>query len=257
MNAVVNKITETDVGRRGDAPPSAARRLALEARVSALRQRYAELDGAELLKAMIEDEFVDRLALVSSFGAESAIPLHMVSRIKPDLPIIFLDTRKLFGETIRYRDDLIAKLGLTGLRVIRPDPDEIKKEDANGLLWARTPDACCALRKTRPLTKALEDFDAWVTGRKHFHSETRSSLPTIEHDGRHVKINPLVKWSAEKIRGYMTDHDLPPHPLVEDGFLSIGCMPCTRRVEAGEDVRAGRWSGIAKTECGIHLGENI
>lgn len=256
MNAVVNKVNGTQVTGR-DAPPSASARLALEARVNALRAAYSDLDGEELLRAMIEDEFVDGLALVSSFGAESAVLLHMVSRIKPDLPIIFLDTRKLFGETIRYRDELVAKLGLTGLRVIRPDQDEVKREDGNGLLWARDPDACCALRKTRPLTKALAGFEAWVTGRKHFHSENRSNLPTIEHDGRHVKINPLVKWSAEKIRDYMKANDLPPHPLVEDGFLSIGCMPCTRRVEAGEDVRAGRWSGIAKTECGIHLGENI
>ncbi len=232
-------------------------RAALDIRVAALRERFGELDGEELLRAAIESEFIDRIALVSSFGAESAVLLHMVSRIKPDLPIIFLDTRKLFGETLRYRDELTAKLGLTGIRNIRPDDEDVKKEDGNGLLWAREPDACCALRKTRPLTKALAGFDAWITGRKHFHSATRSALPTVEHDGRHVKLNPLVTWNGEKIRAYMKEHDLPLHPLVADGFLSIGCMPCTRRVEAGEDVRAGRWSGIAKTECGIHLGENI
>jgi phosphoadenosine phosphosulfate reductase len=256
MNAIPNAVADTKAVN-GVAPQPAPSRMELDARVEALRQKFGDLDGEDLLRAAIEDEFVDRLALVSSFGAESAVLLHMVSRIKPDLPIVFLDTRKLFGETIRYRDDLIAKLGLTGLRVIKPDQDEVKKEDSNGLLWARDPDACCALRKTRPLTKALAGFDAWVTGRKHFHSENRAGLPTIEHDGRHVKINPLVKWSAEKIRDYMKAHELPSHPLVDDGFLSIGCMPCTRRVEAGEDVRAGRWSGIAKTECGIHLGENI
>jgi len=250
MNAVVNK-------KVGEGAGPAEKRVVLDARVAALRKAYTDLDGEELLRAMIESEFVDRIALVSSFGAESAVLLHMVSRIKPDLPIIFLDTRKLFGETMRYRDDLIAKLGLTGIRTIKPDAGEVEKEDGNGLLWARDPDACCALRKTRPLNRALAEFDAWVTGRKHFHSENRSSLPTIEHDGKHVKLNPLVKWNAAKIRDYMTAHDLPPHPLVEDGFLSIGCMPCTRRVESGEDVRAGRWSGIAKTECGIHLGENI
>jgi phosphoadenosine phosphosulfate reductase len=248
MSVLAKSLNGSEAGRD---------KAALEARVAALRERYADLDGEDLLQAMIEDEFADGLALVSSFGAESAVLLHMVSCIKPDLPVIFLDTRKLFGETLRYRDDLIAKLGLTGLRVIKPDKAEVKTEDGNGLLWARDPDACCALRKSRPLNRALEGFDAWVTGRKHFHSETRAGLPTIEHDGRHVKINPLVKWSAEKIRDYMKAHDLPPHPLVADGFLSIGCMPCTRKVETGEDVRAGRWSGIAKTECGIHIGENI
>jgi phosphoadenosine phosphosulfate reductase len=245
------------VAKALDGSQASQDKAVLEARVAALRERYGDLDGEDLLRVLIKDEFVGALALVSSFGAESAVLLHMVSRIKPDLPVIFLDTRKLFGETLRYRDDLIAKLGLTGLRVVKPDENEVKKEDGNGLLWAREPDACCALRKTRPLNKALEGFDAWVTGRKHFHSEGRAGLPTIEHDGRHVKINPLVKWSAEKIRDYMKAHDLPAHPLVADGFLSIGCMPCTRRVETGEDVRAGRWSGIAKTECGIHLGENI
>ena len=256
MSAVLNSVADTEPGEAPAARPAPSR-PELEARVAALRQVYESKDGEELLRAMIEDEFVCGIALVSSFGAESAVLLHMVSEIKPDLPVIFLDTRKLFGETVRYRDELIAKLGLTGLRIIRPDGEEVKKEDANGLLWARNPDACCALRKTRPLTKALEGFGAWVTGRKHFHSENRANLPTIEHDGRHVKINPLVKWTAEQIRDYMKAHDLPHHPLVADGFLSIGCMPCTRRVEAGEDVRAGRWSGIAKTECGIHLGENI
>ena len=253
MSAVLNRKAVSD-GQQDTVLPG---RTALDARVTALRERFGDLDGEELLRAMIDGEFVDRIALVSSFGAESAVLLHMVSRIKPDLPIIFLDTRKLFGETLRYRDDLVAKLGLTGIRNIRPDEEDVKKEDANGLLWAREPDACCALRKTRPLTKALAEFDAWITGRKHFHSSTRSALPTIEHDGKHVKFNPLVKWDGEKIRAYMKEHDLPHHPLVADGFLSIGCMPCTRRVEAGEDVRAGRWSGIAKTECGIHLGENI
>jgi len=249
MSAVLNEKRVSE-----EAPDG---RAALEARVSALREQFGDLDGEDLLRAMIDSDVIDRIALVSSFGAESAVLLHMVSRIKPDLPVIFLDTRKLFGETLRYRDDLIAKLGLTGIRTIRPDEDEVKAQDGNGLLWARDPDACCALRKTRPLNKALDEFDAWITGRKHFHSEGRAALPTIEHDGKHVKLNPLVKWNAEKISAYMKEHDLPPHPLVAEGFLSIGCMPCTRRVEAGEDVRAGRWSGIAKTECGIHLGENI
>jgi phosphoadenosine phosphosulfate reductase len=256
MSAVLNTVVNRDAVAPTPVRPVPSR-SELDARVAALRQKYDGKDGEDLLRAMIEDEFLDGIALVSSFGAESAVLLHMVSQIKPDLPVIFLDTRKLFGETLRYRDDLMAKLGLTGLRVIRPDGEELTKEDSNGLLWARNPDACCALRKTRPLTKALAGFDAWITGRKHFHSENRAGLPTIEHDGRHVKINPLVKWSAEKIRDYMKAHDLPQHPLVAEGFLSIGCMPCTRRVEAGEDVRAGRWAGIAKTECGIHLGENI
>src|SRR5690606_23914214 len=130
-------------------------------------------------------------------------------------------------------------------------------EDRNGLLWTRNVDACCALRKVRPLARAMEGFDAWITGRKRFQSDTRAAIPLVEKSGRKFKVNPLAEWTPEAIAAYMTAHDLPPHPLVADGFLSIGCMPCTRAVQPGESARAGRWAGLEKTECGIHIGENI
>lgn len=229
----------------------------LTARRDALDAEYGDLPTEELLRATIEREFPGRICLVSSFGAESAILLDMVARIDVALPVIFLDTKKLFGETLKYRDTLVSLLGLKDVRTITPDAADIGAKDPNGLLWARDADACCALRKTRPLARALKDFDAWITGRKQFQTITRAKLRPVECDRTHIKINPLATWSAADIESYMKTRDLPPHPLVADGFLSIGCMPCTRRVAPGEDARAGRWAGIAKTECGIHLGENI
>ena len=177
----------------------------------------------------------------------------MVSEIAPALPVLFLDTEKLFGETLRYRDQLVGRLGLTGVRDIHPDQAEIAVEDPNGSLWLRQPDRCCHLLKVVPLEKALHGFDAWITGRKRFQGESRSMLEAVEAKDGRTKINPLVLWSAADIERYLTDHDLPRHPLVADGYLSIGCMPCTDRVAPGEDARAGRWRGRDKDECGIHL----
>lgn len=234
-----------------------AERISGEARLAHLRVLYAGAEAETLLDAMIRHEFAGKIALVSSFGAESAVLLHLVAKVEPSLPIIFLDTHKLFGETLRYRDDLQKRLGLTNILTIEPEPLEVEAEDRNGLLWTRNVDACCALRKVRPLARAMEEFDAWITGRKRFQSDTRAAIPLVEKSGRKFKVNPLAEWTPEAITTYMTAHDLPPHPLVADGFLSIGCMPCTRAVQPGESARAGRWAGLEKTECGIHIGENI
>lgn len=234
-----------------------AERVSGEARLAHLRALYAGAEAETLLEAMIRREFSGKIALVSSFGAESAVLLHLVAKVDPGLPIIFLDTHKLFGETLRYRDDLQKRLGLTNILTIEPDPVEVEAEDRNGLLWTRNVDACCALRKVRPLARTMEGFDAWITGRKRFQSDTRAAIPLVEKSGRKFKVNPLAEWTPEAIAAYMTAHDLPPHPLVADGFLSIGCMPCTRAVQPGESARAGRWAGLEKTECGIHIGENI
>lgn len=214
-------------------------------------------EAGDLVAVMIKQLFPGKIALVSSFGAESSVLLHMAAAADPATPVILLDTRKLFGETLRYRDALIAELGLKDVRAIRPDPDEIIEQDRSGLLWTRDTEACCALRKKRPMKLALEGFDAWITGRKRFQTETRAGLEVIEREGGQFKINPLAGWSAEDVDAYMTKHDLPRHPLVGDGFPSIGCMPCTRRIRAGEGQRAGRWAGHDKSECGIHIGEGI
>lgn len=210
------------------------------------------LDADSVLRLTLTAFPPGRIALVSSFGSESAVLLHLVSRIDPTVPVILLDTGKLFGETLRYSSMLKSALGLTDIRPVEPDPAEVGAEDARGTLWLRNPDACCALRKVRPLSRALAPFQAWISGRKRYQAATRSRLPLVEPAGGLVKINPLADWSRTDIEAYLDRHALPRHPLEEDGFQSIGCMPCTDRVAPGEDGRAGRWRGLDKTECGIH-----
>jgi phosphoadenosine phosphosulfate reductase len=229
--------------------------LGAQQRAEALRLSHGGIEGPELLRAMILSAFPGKIALVSSFGAEAAVLLDLVAAIDPATPVIFLDTGKLFGETLRYRDRLIAHLGLTDVRSIRPDTRALLARDPEGLLWKQNPDACCAVRKTEPMQRALAPFDAWITGRKRYQSASRAGLETIEASGAHVKINPLVSWTEADLEAHLAARDLPRHPLVEDGYLSIGCMPCTDRVPVGGNARDGRWAGLDKTECGIHLGE--
>ncbi|MES2896827.1 MAG: phosphoadenylyl-sulfate reductase [Pseudomonadota bacterium] len=205
-----------------------------------------------VLESAVE-AFGDRLALVSSFGAESVVLLHMISKIKPDTPVLFLDTGMLFGQTLDYRKTLAAKLGLTDVRDLRPHYQDLATTDPDAKLWQTDTDACCNIRKVIPLDRALADFDAWITGRKRFHGGDRLSLPVVEPAETQVKFNPLANWGKAELDAYMAEHDLPAHPLVAQGFPSIGCWPCTKPVEEGEDVRAGRWAGQDKTECGIHV----
>ena len=207
-----------------------------------------------VLEAMIHDRFAGKIALVSSFGTESAILLHMIAQIDKATPVIFLDTGKLFPETLAYRDQLVARLGLTDVRAIRPSGKQLAAYDPDGRLWQRDPDLCCAIRKTNPLDGALEGFEAWITGRKRSQGGTRTDMNMVDAgpDGR-VTVNPLAFWSDAQLDVYFETHDLPRHPLQSEGYASIGCATCTQRVQAGEDKRAGRWAGLDKTECGIHM----
>jgi phosphoadenosine phosphosulfate reductase len=220
-----------------------------------LRQAYGAQDGLALLRSLLrEGPLAGRTALVSSFGAESVVLLDMVATVDRSTPVIFLDTGKLFGETNEYREELTALLGLTDVRVVTPAPRDLLVHDPKGGLWQRDPDRCCEIRKTAPLDGALSRFAAWISGRKRFQGGLRSSLPTIEGDpasGR-IKLNPLAPWSADDVERYRQLRNLPAHPLAAEGYGSIGCYPCTRRVAAGEDPREGRWWGLDKTECGIH-----
>jgi phosphoadenosine phosphosulfate reductase len=215
---------------------------------------FKALTAECVLEQAIESDFAGRIALVSSFGTESAILLHMVSRIDRDLPVVFLDTGKLFPETLAYRDRLVAQLGLTNVRSIRPSGKQLAAFDPDGRLWSHDPDLCCAIRKTNPLDAALEGFDAWITGRKRAQGGQREALRHRERgpDGR-ITINPLADWDDEMIADYFARHDLPHHPLEPQGYGSIGCATCTVKTLPGEDRRSGRWAGLAKTECGIHL----
>ncbi len=221
---------------------------------SRLESRFARLKATSLLRLAIEDLYPGRIALVSSFGADAAALLHMVSRVDPATPVIFVDTGQHFPETLAYRDMLCETLGLTNVASVQPRAETVAREDPEKFLFASDPDRCCEIRKVRPLAEAIEGYDAWITGRKGFQSATRASLPLFEAEGERVKVNPLVGWSASDVLNYIAEAGLPRHPLVAKGFPSIGCLPCTGRVEPGEDERAGRWRGRGKTECGIHLG---
>jgi phosphoadenosine phosphosulfate reductase len=181
--------------------------------------------------------------------------LHLIAQIDPSVPVIFLNTGKLFGETLRYRDRLQEKLGLTDVRAIGPHPDDTRTLDNDGTLWSRDPDSCCNFRKVLPLRRAMAPFEAEITGRKRFQTLARTGMAPLELNGTRFVVNPLWSWSLEDLKNHILAHDLPRHPLVEDGFLSIGCMPCTQRVKDGESYRSGRWAGSDKDECGIH--ENI
>ncbi len=214
---------------------------------------HRKSDAQTILRHALDDVQIGPIALVSSFGAESVVLLHMVAQIDTATPVIFLDTEMLFPETLTYQRQVSEQLGLTDLRVITPDRNAVLVEDVDGILHQADTDACCDLRKTRPLEEALRDFGGWITGRKRFQGGQRAALPLFEKEGRKIKINPLADWNPQDIAAYMTKHALPRHPLVAQGYPSIGCMPCTTRVSAHEDPRAGRWRDSDKTECGIHF----
>ena len=217
-----------------------------------LGAKFARMDTPELMRLAIEDLFPGRIALVSSFGADSAVLLHMVAQIDKTTPVLFIDTRVLFAETLSYRDELVTHLGLSNVITLGPKQALLAVEDPENFLWASNPGRCCEIRKVLPLAEALEGFDAWISGRKRFQSHTRGALALFEEEGGRVKVNPLAHWQAVEIRDYLETFDLPRHPLVAKNYFSIGCIPCTSSVKPGEDPRAGRWRGSGKVECGLH-----
>lgn len=244
-----------EAARRIDRLDTAPRFTAADA--EALNVRFADTPTKDMLAAVLAEGLAGRIAAVSSFGAESAVLLHLIASVDPSVPVLFLDTGKHFPETLAYRDEIAARLGLTNLINLTPGHDLLAKKDESGLRWSYDPDGCCEIRKVLPLARALDQFDASFTGRKGFQSATRAGLPRFELDqtdlaGR-LKVNPLVDWSSDQIQSYFAATGLPPHPLVAQGYPSIGCMPCTSKVAPGEDPRSGRWKGWDKTECGIHV----
>ena len=217
-----------------------------------LAGKMASLDTPALLRFAVEDLFPGKIALVSSFGADSVVLLHMTAQIDKALPVLFLETGVLFPETLAYRDRLIEHLDLRNVINIRPNDEQLASEDPETFLWSSNPDRCCEIRKVIPLARALDGYEAWITGRKRFQAATRRSLPVFELEERRMKVNPLANWSGAQILGYLDAHRLPRHELVAQGYPSIGCIPCTSKVRPGEDARSGRWRGKAKVECGLH-----
>jgi len=223
-----------------------------QADADALNARFAGVDAASMLRALFVDGLLGRVAVVSSFGTESAVLLHLVAQADPTVPVIFVDTLKMFQETLDYREELTERFGLVNSSVVQPDPAVLAEKDASGLRWSYDPDGCCEIRKVEPLKRAKRGLDSWISGRKAFQSITRQNLPRFEIEDGRLKINPLGDWTKDDLEAYFEAHDLPRHPLEAQGFLSVGCEPCTSPVAAGEDPRAGRWRGWDKTECGIH-----
>jgi len=215
-------------------------------------KRLSFFDGIDILEPLVKHHFRDRIALVSSFGAESAVLLHMAAQVDRDIPVIFLDTQKLFWETIAYRSKLVDLLGLTNIRIHKPDADNVRLLDPDGELHKSNPDMCCNIRKTQPLQEALSGFDAWISGRKRYHGGGRVNLPTLEEADGRLKVEPLARFTATDLNAYMDHYQLPAHPLVAEGYRSIGCVPCTVKGGSSDNPRAGRWAGQSKEECGIH-----
>ena len=224
---------------------------------NAILEAYAGLEGRALISAFARD-FKGRIALLSSFGAESSVLLHMLSEADRNIPVIFLDTLKLFPETTSYRDKLVRELGLRDVRVVQPNVADLEDQDPAGGLHVSNPDRCCNIRKTLPMEKAFREFDVMISGRKRFHGATRADLQHIGFDETRVKIEPLAAFSALDLRNYMVTHQLPSHPLKLAGYHSIGCMPptCTTMGGSADNPREGRWMGKEKTECGIHFSSN-
>lgn len=227
----------------------------LREKAASLNAAYRHHSAIAVLARALHDPDVGQLALVSSFGAESVVLLHMVALARRETPVIFLETGMLFTETLVYQQELAERLGLRDMRLIRPNEAAARAQDPAAMLHHSDPDACCALRKTLPLQGALEGFDGWITGRKRYQGGTRATLEffEVEESTNRLKVNPLAHWQQGDARTYIEENRLPRHPLVAQGYPSIGCMPCTSPVRPGEDERAGRWKGREKTECGIHF----
>lgn len=223
------------------------------AEAETLEALYAHLKPQEIIARAARDHFSGGIAAVSSFGADSAVLLHMIAEVDRKMPVIFLDTGKHFEETLQYRDALAADFGLTDIRVMTPDPEALTRLDPQGILHQSNTDACCDIRKVEPMARAVAPFRAWLTGRKRHQAATRSAMPVFENVGGRIRINPLARWTTADQADYMRAHALRSNPLVAYGYLSIGCFPCTQPVQAGDDERSGRWAGHAKVECGIHL----
>lgn len=221
--------------------------------INELNEKLQNASPIDVLEISIKKLYSGQIALVSSFGAESAILLHLVSQIDPYLPVIFVDTGKLFPETLEYRNKIIEQFGLKNVQTVGPDQNDLDLHDPEGNLWERDTDQCCHIRKVTPYNNALKPYVAHISGRKKFQNENRASLNFFQQEGEFIQVNPLINWSAKELAAYVIEHELPRHPLVAQGYPSIGCAPCTSSVKEGEDPRAGRWRGQDKTECGIHF----
>jgi phosphoadenosine phosphosulfate reductase len=213
-----------------------------------------ELAGASAIEVLqwADDVLGDSWCVTSSM-ADAVVP-HLASRVRPGVEVVFLDTGYHFAETIGTRDAVAATLPVT-VRTITPR-QTVTEQDAEfgARLYERNPDQCCALRKVEPLRRALSGYRGWASGLRRDESRSRADVKVVEWDARRsmVKLNPIAAWTQQDVDAYIVDNGVIVNPLLFDGYGSIGCGPCTRRIKPGEDLRAGRWAGLSKTECGIH-----
>ncbi len=227
--------------------------------IDELNTNFEKKQPQEIIKWAIE-EFSDRLALTSSFGPESGTLLHMVSQIDKNVKVLFLETGYHFPDTLQYRDQLVDFLGLSNVVDLRANSerkDKIVKE-YDGVPYEKNPDLCCQINKVEPLDEALKDQDAWISGIRRRQTDFRKSIQIIEeYEGEIYKISPLANFTSRDAWWYLKEHKVPQHPLFDKGYLSIGCWPCTRPVQEGDDERSGRWAGKSKQECGIHTFKEV
>ncbi len=218
-------------------------------------RHYLERQSPQAILRWGFDMFGPDIAMATGFGPSGVVLMHMLARLRPGATVFYLDTGLLFDETYALRDALAERYGI---RFARVEPELTVDEQAavhGEALWERHPDRCCNIRKVQPLKRYLAGRSAWITGIRRDQVATRANAGVVEWDRAHglVKLNPLAHWTEEELWTYIHIHELPYNPLHDQGYPSIGCWPCTRAVAPGEDVRAGRWAGRAKTECGIHL----
>ena len=226
-----------------------------------LNQRFETAAPEDIVRWALAEAGLGRIAIASAFQAEGTCLIHMATRVVPDVPILFLETGFHFAETLAFKERLTEQLGLNVVDLVGEYTVERQTEEFGPRLYERDPKLCCQLNKVAPFDRALRGFDAWLTSMRRDSAWTRRNTPIVSQtefeDGTTlVKVNPIAGWTRQQAWSYLKEHDLPHNPLYDLGFASIGCAPCTRMVFAGEDERAGRWSGLLKTECGIHVRES-
>jgi phosphoadenosine phosphosulfate reductase len=226
-----------------------------------LNERFEAAPPDEIVRWALEESGLDRMAIASAFQLEGTCLIHMATRIQPDVPILFLETGFHFAETLAFKERITELLGLNVFDLIGDHTVDGQAEAFGPRLYERDPKRCCELNKVIPFARALRKFDGWMTSMRRDSAWTRRTTPIVSQtkleDGGStiVKINPVANWTRRDAFAYLKEHDLPSNPLYDLGFASIGCAPCTRMVFPGEDERAGRWAGLLKTECGIHVRE--
>ena len=231
-----------------------------EAQVTDLNVRFEHATPQEMLGWALVGSGIERVAVASAFQREGTAIIHMATRIRPDIPVLFLETGFHFAETLAFKEQLTERYGLNVVELTGEHTVASQEAAFGPRLYERDPDRCCRINKVEPFQRALEGFDAWITGMRRDSAWTRARSPLVtcyEVSPGHpiVRINPIANWTQRDVWAYLKEHDIPHNPLYDLGFASIGCAPCTRAVAPGEDERAGRWSGTGKIECGIQAPE--